>query len=180
MRVFPGTKMWVSRGKGVTWINQRNRESRGITCSSNSSSMVSLFTEIGSINVIQVSTNSGPIPYRSTRVVGEEFFFKNFRADLSLKFNDLTDSYLNHISYQWSLVWIKFRIWLFKWQRLMTIALMKWQLVLSSHGELALKKNFDIVQNSIWLKKNRARDNEGKFHSFLMCRIWIYSQRLIS
>ena len=30
------------------------------------------------------------------------------------------------------------------------------------------------VQNSIWLKKNRASDNEGKFHSFLMCRIWIY------
>ena len=37
-----------------------------------------------------------------------------------------------------------------------------------------------IVQNSIWLKKNRASDNEGKFHSFLMCRIWIYSQKLIS
>ena len=129
--------MRVSRGNGVTWINQRNRESRGITSSSNSSSMVSLFTEIGSINVIHVSTNSCPILYRSTRVVGEEFFFKNFRADLSLKFNNLTDSYLNQISYQWSLVWIKF-----KWQRLMTIALMKWQLVLSSHGELALKKNF--------------------------------------
>ena len=27
------------------------------------------------------------------------------------------------------------------------------------------------VQNSIWLKKNRASDNQGKFHSFLMCRI---------
>ena len=25
-----------------------------------------------------------------------------------------------------------------------------------------------IVRNSIWLKKNRASDNEGKFHSFLM------------
>ena len=35
-----------------------------------------------------------------------------------------------------------------------------------------------IVRNSIWLKKNRASDNEGKFHSFLMCRIWIYSQKL--
>ena len=32
------------------------------------------------------------------------------------------------------------------------------------------------VRNSLWLKKNRASDNEGKFHSFLMCRIWIYSQ----
>ena len=30
-----------------------------------------------------------------------------------------------------------------------------------------------IVRNSIWLKKNRISDNEGKFHSFLMCRIWI-------
>ena len=37
-----------------------------------------------------------------------------------------------------------------------------------------------IVRNSIWLKKNRDSDNEGKFHSFLMCRIWIYSQKLIS
>ena len=27
--------------------------------------------------------------------------------------------------------------------------------------------------------KNRASDNEGKFHWFLMCRIWIYSQNLI-
>ena len=26
-----------------------------------------------------------------------------------------------------------------------------------------------IVRNSIWLKKNRASDNEDKFHSFLMC-----------
>ena len=40
-------------------------------------------------------------------------------------------------------------------------------------------KYFHIVQNSIWLKKNRASDNEGKFHSFLMYRIWIYSQNLI-
>ena len=32
-----------------------------------------------------------------------------------------------------------------------------------------------IVQNSIW-----ASDNEGKFHSFFKCRIWIYSQKLIS
>ena len=36
-----------------------------------------------------------------------------------------------------------------------------------------------IVRNLIWLKKNRASDNEGKFHSFLMYRIWIYSQNLI-
>ena len=36
------------------------------------------------------------------------------------------------------------------------------------------------VQKSLWLKKNRASDNEGKFHSILMCRIWIYSQNLIS
>ena len=142
--------MQVSQGKGVTWINQRNRESRGITCSSNSSSTVSLFTEIGSINVILVCTNSGPILYRSTRVVGEELlFFKNFRAYLSLKFNDLTDAYLKQISYQWSLVWIKFRIWLFKWQLLMTIALMKWQLVLSSHGKLALKKNFRFAHCTV-------------------------------
>ena len=28
-----------------------------------------------------------------------------------------------------------------------------------------------IDQNSIWLKKNRTSDNEGKLHSFLMCRI---------
>ena len=27
------------------------------------------------------------------------------------------------------------------------------------------------VRNSISLKINRASDNEGKFHSFLMCRI---------
>ena len=33
---------------------------------------------------------------------------------------------------------------------------------------------------SIWLKKNRASDNEGKFHSFLMCRMGIYNQKLIS
>ena len=32
------------------------------------------------------------------------------------------------------------------------------------------------VRNSIALKKNRASDNKGKIHSFLMCRIWIYSQ----
>ena len=30
------------------------------------------------------------------------------------------------------------------------------------------------------LKKNRASDNEGKFHSFLMCWILIYSQKSIS
>ena len=34
------------------------------------------------------------------------------------------------------------------------------------------------VRNSLWLKKNRASDNEGKFHSFLMWRIWIYSQKI--
>ena len=39
---------------------------------------------------------------------------------------------------------------------------------------------FYPVRNSLWLKKKRASDNEGKFHSFLMCRIWIYSQKLIS
>ena len=39
---------------------------------------------------------------------------------------------------------------------------------------------FHIVRNSIWLKKNRGSDNEGKFHSVLMCKIWIYSQKLIS
>ena len=43
-----------------------------------------------------------------------------------------------------------------------------------------IKMLVHIVRNSIWLKKNRASDNEGKFHSFLMCRIWIYSQTLIS
>ena len=37
-----------------------------------------------------------------------------------------------------------------------------------------------IVRNSIWLKKNRASENEGKFHAFLMCKIWIYSQKSIS
>ena len=36
------------------------------------------------------------------------------------------------------------------------------------------------VRNSIWLTKNRASDNEGKFHSFLMFRIWIYNQKSIS
>ena len=35
-----------------------------------------------------------------------------------------------------------------------------------------------IVRNSIWMNKNRASANEGKFHSFLMCRIWIYGQKL--
>ena len=53
----------------------------------------------------------------------------------------------------------------------------------SGWGTLQVGKNFTyhIVRNSIWLKKNRASDYEGKFHSFLMCRIWIYiSQKLIS
>ena len=34
--------------------------------------------------------------------------------------------------------------------------------------------------NMIWYdmyKKNRASDNKGKFHSFLMCGIWIYSKK---
>ena len=30
------------------------------------------------------------------------------------------------------------------------------------------------VRNTIWMKKNRASDNGGKIHSFLMCRTWIY------
>ena len=52
----------------------------------------------------------------------------------------------------------------------------------SGWGTLQVGKNFTyhIVRNSIWLKKNRASDYEGKFHSFLMCRIWIYSKKLIS
>ena len=37
-----------------------------------------------------------------------------------------------------------------------------------------------IVQKSIRSKKNRASDNEGTFHSILMCRIWIYSKKFIS
>ena len=38
-----------------------------------------------------------------------------------------------------------------------------------------------IVQNPIWLKKNLSQlDNEGKFNSFLMSRIWIHSQKSIS
>ena len=32
-----------------------------------------------------------------------------------------------------------------------------------------------IVPNPIWWKKNRASDNKGKFHSFLISRIWISS-----
>ena len=28
------------------------------------------------------------------------------------------------------------------------------------------------------IEKNKASDNEGKFHSFLKCRIWIYSQEI--
>ena len=48
-------------------------------------------------------------------------------------------------------------------------------------GQLISKCLFGhIVRNAIWLKKNRASDNEGKFHSFFMCRIWIYSEKLIS
>ena len=37
-----------------------------------------------------------------------------------------------------------------------------------------------IVPNPIWLKENRASDNKGKFHSSLISRIWIYSQKSIS
>ena len=36
------------------------------------------------------------------------------------------------------------------------------------------------VQNSLWKKKNRASDIEGKFHTILKCRIWIYHQKLFS
>ena len=36
------------------------------------------------------------------------------------------------------------------------------------------------VQNSLWKKKNRASDIEGKFHAILKCRIWIYHQKLFS
>ena len=38
-------------------------------------------------------------------------------------------------------------------------------------------QNTHYVRNSIWLKKNRACDNEAKFHSFLMCRFWIYNRK---
>ena len=34
-----------------------------------------------------------------------------------------------------------------------------------------------IVRNSFWIKKNRASDNEGKFHKFLKCRIWICNKK---
>ena len=36
------------------------------------------------------------------------------------------------------------------------------------------------VRNSLWKKKNRASDIEGKFHAILKCRIWIYHQKLFS
>ena len=34
-----------------------------------------------------------------------------------------------------------------------------------------------IVHNSFWIKKNRASDNEGKFHTYLKCRIWICNKK---
>ena len=34
-----------------------------------------------------------------------------------------------------------------------------------------------IVRNSFWIKKNQARDNEGKFHAYLKCRNWICIQK---
>ena len=30
-----------------------------------------------------------------------------------------------------------------------------------------------IVRNSFWINKKRASNNEGKFHTYLKCRIWI-------
>ena len=37
-----------------------------------------------------------------------------------------------------------------------------------------------IVLNSFWIKKNRASDNEGKFHTYLKCRIWICNKKINS
>ena len=34
-----------------------------------------------------------------------------------------------------------------------------------------------IVRNSFWIKKNRASDNEGKFHTYLKVRIWIWNRK---
>ena len=34
-----------------------------------------------------------------------------------------------------------------------------------------------IVHNSFWIKKNRASDNEGKFHTYLKVRIWIWNKK---
>ena len=36
-----------------------------------------------------------------------------------------------------------------------------------------------IVRNSFWIKKNRSSDNEGKFHTYLKCRIWICKKKSI-
>ena len=43
-----------------------------------------------------------------------------------------------------------------------------WQEIALKIGQRICLKNclVHIVRNSIWLKKNRASDNEGKFHSF--------------
>ena len=45
------------------------------------------------------------------------------------------------------------------------------KLSISTNEDRHLSKRVpnDIVGNSIRLKKNRASDNEGKFHSFLIC-----------
>ena len=37
---------------------------------------------------------------------------------------------------------------------------------------------FHPGRNSFWIKKNRASDNEGKFHTYLKCRIWICNKKL--
>ena len=34
-----------------------------------------------------------------------------------------------------------------------------------------------IVRNSFWIKKNRESDNEGKFYTYLKCRIWICNNK---
>ena len=34
-----------------------------------------------------------------------------------------------------------------------------------------------IVRNSFWIMKNLASDNEGKFHIYLKCRIWICNEK---
>ena len=40
-------------------------------------------------------------------------------------------------------------------------------------AQLQLLKLQHIVRNSFWIKKNQESDNEGKFHIYLKCRIWI-------
>ena len=44
-------------------------------------------------------------------------------------------------------------------------------------SSLIFKSKNHIVRNSFWIKKNRASDNEGKFHIFLKCRIWICNKK---